>query len=70
MTRIIIYPNDIVILTEKSDSYARKEIQNLKRALKKAKHQKVTIKEYCTYYGFDINEVIRVLSKFEINHAS
>lgn len=70
MTRIVIYPNDIVILTEKSDSYARKEIQNLKRALKKAKHQKVTIKAYCTYYGFDINEVIGVLSKFEIKHAS
>lgn len=70
MNRIVIYPNDIVILTEKSDSYARKEIQNLKKVLKKAKHQKVTIKEYCQYYGFDINEVIGVLSKFKIKKAS
>ena len=66
MTRIVIYPSDIIILTEKSESYARKEIQSLKTALKKQQHQKVTIKEYCQYYGFDMAEVLSVLSKFEI----
>ena len=70
MTRIVIYPSDIIMLTEKSESYARKEIQSLKKALKKEKHQKVTIKEYCQYYGFDIVEVLGVLSKFEIKRAS
>lgn len=70
MTRIVIYPIDIRILTEKSESYARKEIQNLKKALNKEKHQKVTIKEYCHYYGFDIKEVVAVLSKFELKEAS
>lgn len=63
MRRIVIYTADIMILTDKSESYARKEIQNLKRALNKEKHQKVTIREYCQYYGFKIEEVLEVLSK-------
>ncbi len=65
MTRIVMYPSDIIILTGKSESYARKEIQNLKKAFNKKPHQKATIKEYCQYYGFDIDEVLKVLSKFE-----
>jgi hypothetical protein len=63
MTRIVIYSADIMQLTDKSESYARKEIQALKKALHKEKHQKVTIKEYCQYYGFNIEEVLAVLSK-------
>ncbi len=58
-----MYPSDVIILTDKSESYARKEIQKLKKALNKEKHQKVTIKEYCQYYGFNLEEVMRVLSK-------
>ncbi|WP_291102580.1 MULTISPECIES: hypothetical protein [unclassified Flavobacterium] len=70
MTRIVIYPSDIIILTDKSESYARKEIQNLKKALNKEPHQKVTIKEYCRYYGFNLEEVLGVLSKYELQKAS
>jgi hypothetical protein len=65
MTRIVMYPSDIIILTDKSESYARKEIQNLKRVLNKEPHQKVTIKEYCHYYGFNLEEVLGILSKFD-----
>jgi hypothetical protein len=70
MTRIVIYPSDIIILTNKGESYARKEIQNLKKALHKEKHQKVTIKEYCLYYGFNLEEVLSILSKFDLHKAS
>jgi len=70
MTRIVIYPSDIIILTNKSESYARKEIQKLKKALNKKPHQKVTIKEYCDYYGFNLEEVLSVLSKFDLQKAS
>ena len=63
MDRIVIYTSDIRHLTDKSESYARKEIQTLKKVLHKEKHQKVTIKEYCQYYGFNIEEVLAVLSK-------
>jgi hypothetical protein len=70
MYRIVIYPSDIVVLTGKSESYARKEIQNLKKELEKKPCQKVTIKEYCTYYGFDLKEVTSILSQFEVKRAS
>lgn len=66
MDRIVIYTSDIRLLTDKSESYARKEIQSLKRVLNKEKHQKVTIKEYCQYYGFNIDEVLAVLSKKDL----
>lgn len=65
MIRIVIYPSDIMALTNKSNSYARKEIQRIKKALNKLDHQSITIKEYCEYYAFNIQEVIGVLEKFE-----
>ncbi len=61
--RIIIYPSDIMRLTDKSESYARKEIRGLKRFLNKEMHQKVTITEYCLYYGLTLEEVLGVLFK-------
>jgi len=61
--RIIIYPSDIMRLTDKSESYARKEIRELKRFLNKEMHQKVTIKEYCLYYGLTLEDVLGVLFK-------
>ncbi|KQB41440.1 hypothetical protein RCH33_1612 [Flavobacterium daejeonense] len=65
MVRIVIYPKDIVRLTNKSESYARKELQRIKKALNKLDHQKITIKEYCEYYDFNLNEVTTLLDKFE-----
>ena len=62
MKRIVIYTSDIRILTDKSESYARKEIQNLRKVLNKEKHQKVTIREYCSYYGYVEEEVLEALS--------
>lgn len=65
MIRIVIYPSDIMALTNKSNSYARKEIQRIKKALNKLRHHQLTIKEYCEYYNFDLNEVIAVLDRIE-----
>lgn len=65
MIRIVIYPSDIMALTNKSNSYARKEIQRIKKALNKQNHHMLTIKEYCEYYAFDINEVTALLEKFD-----
>ena len=65
-----MYPSDIMMLTDKSESYARKEIQKLKKALNKEKHQKVTIKEYCHYYGLILEEVLGVLSKRNIRKTA
>lgn len=65
MIRIVIYPNDIMALTNKSNSYARKEIRSIKKALNKQDYQMLTIKEYCEYYAFDFNEVMALLEKIE-----
>ena len=65
MERIVIYPKDIMLLTNKSESYARKEIHRIKKAINKQNYQQLTIKEYCEYYAFDLNEVITVLDKFD-----
>jgi len=70
MIRIVIYPSDIMLITSKSESYARKTIQIIKKRLNKAKHQLVTIKEYCHYANLSVDEVIAVLSKYELNKAS
>jgi hypothetical protein len=70
MDRIVMYTSDIIMLTDKSESYARKEIQKLKKALNKEKHQKVTIKEYCHYYGLILEEVLGVLSKRNIRKTA
>ena len=65
MVRIVIYPKDIVRLTNKSESYARKELHRIKKALNKQSHHKITIKEYCEYYDFNLNEVTILLEKFD-----
>jgi len=70
MIRIVIYPSDVMLIFSKSESYARKTIQIIKKSLNKAKHQAVTIKEFCNYFDFDFDEVIAVLSKYELKKAS
>jgi hypothetical protein len=57
-------------ITGKSESYARKEINSIKALLKKEKHQKVTIEEYCDYYGFKKNNVEEILFKSKLLNAS
>ncbi len=70
MNRSIIYPSDIMKITGKSQSFARKEIQNLKKALQKEKHQKVTIMEYCCFYGLDIKIILEILFRAKFKKVS
>ena len=68
--RLVIYTHDIMKITGKSESYARNEIKSIKALLKKEKHQKVTIAEYCDYYGFKKNIVEDVLFKSNLLYVS
>ena len=68
--RLVIYPIDIMKITGKSESNARKVIKSIKTLLKKEKHQKVTIAEYCDYYGFKQNNVEDILFKSNFVKAS
>lgn len=69
LKKIEIDSNDIMKINGKSASTARKQIQDVKKSLKREKHQKVTIKEYCKYFGFDIDDVLNVLFKSKFNNA-
>lgn len=54
-------PKDIEIVLEISPSYARSKLRLLKRIFNKEKHQQITIKEFCRYEGFEVDDVIERL---------
>lgn len=62
MKRIVIHPKDIMIITGKSERYARYLIKKIKEELNKESHQYVTIKECATYLGLDPEELLRELN--------
>jgi len=57
MKRIVIHPKDVVIITGKSERYARYLINRIKSHLNKANHQVVSISEFCEYMGLDQQKV-------------
>jgi len=64
MARFIIRPKDVEIILDVSASYARRMVRVIKRLNNKEKHQKITVKEFCRYFGLEVNEVIEELNKF------
>ena len=56
--RICIYPQDVQLITGKSERYGRKIIKIIKDKRNKQKHQLVTIDEFCEYMGLGKEEVI------------
>ncbi len=63
MKKIIITSNEVKCVLKVSPSYARRCIRQIKQTLKKEKHQVLTLKEFCKYYGFDQEQI-----KKEINN--
>ena len=57
MKRIVLHTKDIVIVTGKSERYARYLIKKMKEHYLKESHQYITIKEFCDYLGLDVDEV-------------
>jgi len=55
--RICIYPQDVQLITGKSERYGRKIIKIIKDKRNKQKHQLVTIDEFCEYMGLEKEEV-------------
>ncbi len=55
--RICIYPQDVQLITGKSERYGRRIIKNIKDDLNKKKHQLVTIDEFCKYMGINEEKV-------------
>ena len=61
MKRVVIYPKDIMIITGKSERYARYLIQRIKKHLRKEEHQVISISEFCDYMGLDFIQVIDMI---------
>jgi len=59
--RICIYPQDVQLITGKSERYGRKIIKMIKDKLHKQKHQLVTIDEFCTYMGLEKEEISELI---------
>lgn len=57
MKRAVIYPKDVVLITGKSERYARYLITRIKKHFQKEDHQVVSITEFCAYMGLEISEV-------------
>ncbi|HKL34939.1 MAG TPA: hypothetical protein VJ899_01470 [Salegentibacter sp.] len=51
MKQICIYPKDAALLMGISVSHARRIIREIKKKHHKARHQYVTIDEFCEYTG-------------------
>jgi hypothetical protein len=60
--RICIFPKDIQLITGRSARYGCKVINEIKLKLKKEPHQFVTIYEFATYSGLDV-ELIKSFIK-------
>ena len=61
MNRIVIYPQDVALITGRSDRYGRMIIKRIKEDLKKEDHHLVTIQEFSEYMGIEISLIESVI---------
>lgn len=61
--RLCIYPKDIMIITGRSERYARKLLHELKQQLGKKPRQFVTIKEFSEFSGLDEQEIKKIIQE-------
>jgi hypothetical protein len=59
MKRIVIYPKDIMVITGRSERYSREILKKIRSRYEKEKHQVVSIDEFCTYMGINVDEFER-----------
>ena len=57
MKRICINTTDVMFITGKSERQSWNIINDIKDHFGKAKHQVITIKEFCEYLGFKEEEI-------------
>jgi hypothetical protein len=55
--RACIYPKDVMRITGKSERYARKFLNEIKKHFEKPSHQFVTVREFSSYTGIDISTI-------------
>jgi hypothetical protein len=62
-SKIIIEPNDVQAITGKSYRQCLRIITNIKKKLKKEKHQFISITEFCDYSSLPHDEVLTALQR-------
>lgn len=70
MHRLCIYPEDIIWITGKSESYARDVLRDIRLLHRKERHQLVTIAEACTYLGLSYQEVFNAINRIKPDFTS
>ena len=55
--RICIYPKDIVRITGKSERYARKLLERIKKEYSKKEYQFISVEEFCQFTGLKVEQV-------------
>ncbi len=61
MNRIVIYPQDVALITGRSDRYGRMIIDKIRKQLGKEKYQLITIQEFADYMAIDIDLIEAVI---------
>ncbi len=61
LRRIVIYPQDVALITGRSDRYGRMIIKQIKEQLGKDQYQLVTIQEFADYMAIDVKQVEAVI---------
>jgi hypothetical protein len=62
ITRIVIYPKDIQLLTGKSERQGRYLMNKIRAHYKKEPHQLITVQEFCNYTGIPYEQVTSLLT--------
>lgn len=57
MERLCIYPKDIQLVTGRSERYGRNLIKKIRDAFSKESHQLVSLDEFCSYTGLNLESV-------------
>ena len=65
MNRICIYTEDIILITGRSERYARKVLRDLRKVHKKGVHQHVTIAEACAHLGLPYQDVFNLINRIK-----
>jgi hypothetical protein len=55
--RICIYPKDIARITGKSERYARKLLERIKKEYSKKEYQFISVEEFCQFTGLKVEQV-------------
>lgn len=59
--RLIILPHDVSIITGKSTRQAQRLLKDIHFLLDKLPHQPVSVVEFATYMGLEVEEVEQVI---------